>query len=424
MQSPVERQNYPDDEIDLFELFENIWSQKWFIASITAFALTIGAIVALGTTPVYRASAQIQLPLTHTVAPLNSLYGLGNLTPESLTENYLQTLSSNEFKTLFLEIIDDEFRSLISKKSTDDATLFKALSEAIEISVPNREKASATDFATVSFSAKSFQMVGANLTLYVDKADSVLADKIRQNFNISREEELNRLLIQIQALEKAEAQKRLSTIQRLQEKHTIEMAQLQDQLDSRKHAYDMRLKDRIISLEEALAVARTLKIDEPVTLSQLSGLNKGRVEISADIRNQADPLYLRGIRLLSAELKELKNRPENYYPDSQVRELEAKLLEIANNREIEVLSARSSDGDFSDRIVELQGRLIELGSQQFPDHLKFDFVRGAVITDPSPVKPKKALIIALSLVIGGMVGVLAALIRSAIRKRKALMSTQ
>jgi hypothetical protein len=40
-------------------------------------------------------------------------------------------------------------------------------------------------------------------------------------------------------------------------------------------------------------------------------------------------------------------------------------------------------------------------------------------TPGAPIKPKKALILALSVVLGGMLGVFAALIRGAIRKRKA-----
>jgi LPS O-antigen subunit length determinant protein (WzzB/FepE family) len=419
MNTPIEQPNrYPDDEIDLFELVESLWQQKWFIAVITAIALVLGTIFAFVSTPTYKATAQIQRPLPYTVTPLTSLFSLEEITPELLTEFYLQTLASNEYKRAFLDKADNQFKAFLSSSSLED-NLFKGLNSALKISVPDAKRTSFLDSATITLEASSTEMASSNLGTYVQQADTLVVDKLRTNFLNARTEEKGRIEQSIAALEEAESQKRHAQIKRLEEQHTLELTKLQDQLGARKQAFDVRLNDRILNLEEALAIAQTLKITEPVTLSQLSGQNRGRVEISADIRNQTDPLYLRGTRLLKAELDELKKRPEGHYPDNQVRELEAKLIEIANNREAEILAARKNDGDFSDRIISLRGQLVELDSQKFPEQLNFNFVSGGIVTDPAPIKPKKALILALSVVLGGMLGVFAALIRGAIRKRKA-----
>jgi chain length determinant protein (polysaccharide antigen chain regulator) len=50
--------------------------------------------------------------------------------------------------------------------------------------------------------------------------------------------------------------------------------------------------------------------------------------------------------------------------------------------------------------------------------LQLTFTNGVVVADPDPIKPQKAMILALSVVLGGMLGVVIALVRSAVRNRK------
>lgn len=52
------------------------------------------------------------------------------------------------------------------------------------------------------------------------------------------------------------------------------------------------------------------------------------------------------------------------------------------------------------------------------DKLNLVRIDQVAVEPTSPIKPKKSLIVALGIVLGGMLGVFAALIRSMIRKRK------
>ncbi|MFZ8891502.1 MAG: Wzz/FepE/Etk N-terminal domain-containing protein, partial [Pseudomonadales bacterium] len=45
-----------DDEIDLFELVQNLWEDKWLISAITGFAAVTSVIVALALPNIYQAS--------------------------------------------------------------------------------------------------------------------------------------------------------------------------------------------------------------------------------------------------------------------------------------------------------------------------------------------------------------------------------
>ena len=48
---------YPDDEIDLLELFQVLWSGKWLIGAITGFAAVLSVVVALMLPNIYTGSA-------------------------------------------------------------------------------------------------------------------------------------------------------------------------------------------------------------------------------------------------------------------------------------------------------------------------------------------------------------------------------
>ena len=49
-----------DDEIDLFELVQNLWEDKWLISAITGFAAVTSVIVALALPNIYQASALLR----------------------------------------------------------------------------------------------------------------------------------------------------------------------------------------------------------------------------------------------------------------------------------------------------------------------------------------------------------------------------
>ena len=54
---PFLQNPYPDDEIDLKELFMVLWSGKWLIAAVTSLAAAISVVVALSLPNIYTASA-------------------------------------------------------------------------------------------------------------------------------------------------------------------------------------------------------------------------------------------------------------------------------------------------------------------------------------------------------------------------------
>lgn len=88
---------YNDDEIDLFELIESLWQQKWLIVICTLVALAIGGGYAYTTTPTYSLSAQIGA--TTDLKTSIRLTGLWNDTyngEKNFTTPVLAQLAANE----------------------------------------------------------------------------------------------------------------------------------------------------------------------------------------------------------------------------------------------------------------------------------------------------------------------------------------
>jgi len=93
---------------------------------------------------------------------------------------------------------------------------------------------------------------------------------------------------------------------------------------------------------------------------------------------------------------------------------------VAIDAEIKALELRKKNLSLVPGLLDLQQQGAFLKSVSLDESkLQPAIVDMEALPPASPIKPKKALILALSIVLGGMVGVLFVLIRSAVRKRKA-----
>jgi LPS O-antigen subunit length determinant protein (WzzB/FepE family) len=131
-----------------------------------------------------------------------------------------------------------------------------------------------------------------------------------------------------------------------------------------------------------------------------------------EVTNQKIPLYFMGTDALEAERVALARRSNDDFTNSRVAEIGKELRMLEVNREVEVLKSRK-DEDMFLRDVEplwaeearLRGLNIDMSA------LKLVTVDRQAQEPLAPIKPRKPLIIALSLVAGLMLGVLVALIR-------------
>lgn len=146
--------------------------------------------------------------------------------------------------------------------------------------------------------------------------------------------------------------------------------------------------DRIAQLEEALAVANAVGLRDPqVTAARPPSSDSLSPFVDGTL------LYARGAKSLSAELR--------------------------------VLKTRENDDPFISELRDAESRLRMLSSLLPGDLFKFSVHRldGEIVTPIDPVKPRKALTMALALIVGLVSGVALALVAEAVSNARSAVRT-
>lgn len=143
---------------------------------------------------------------------------------------------------------------------------------------------------------------------------------------------------------------------------------------SRETALQQR-QDRIVQLKEALSVADTVGVNAPQVTT-------GRTSSDGALSSYVDGslMYMRGAKAIRAELQ--------------------------------TLESRKSDDPFIPDLRSLQSQLSFLkGIDVKPDNVAVFTLDSSAEVPETPIKPKKALILSVGLVLGGVLGIFIALVR-------------
>jgi len=419
---PMTNQGAPapmNDEIDLFELFESLWKEKVLIVAITFVITLLGGGYAFLAKPTYEVSVKLNPEASEAVQILSGL-SFGDSLKISV-DNYVRFIES----PAFLEALYNQgyFDELFGDKKPDSAeAALRGISGLFEVNKLGDKKQTSIYPYEVLLLVND-PLVGEHLLNQVlSLADNQLSYDARSKYDSLKANRITRLLKQKQTLEAELLAKRNDEITRLEEADQLALRELEEQLKIKTASYFEDLSDRMKSLEEAIAIAKSLNLVEPVALDRLVrknerlGANQVVEVVSA---SKDDPLYMRGTRLLSAELGQLRSRPKDYMPDPEIKKIKDDIEALRLNNQVEILKSRKSDESFNETLQSIRAELAKLQAESFPDSLQFQFANGKAIAGSSPIKPKKLLILALSVVIGGLVGIVVALVNSTRKKRQA-----
>jgi chain length determinant protein (polysaccharide antigen chain regulator) len=168
-------------------------------------------------------------------------------------------------------------------------------------------------------------------------------------------------------------------LQNAQSEIDVRGRNVSQQIETLRESARVRREDRSVQLEEALRVAEAIGLENPPVIAgqmndQLSAIMEGNLT------------YMRGAKALRAEIEGLKRR--------------------------------QSDDPFVPELRELQEQF-NLYSALHIDASRVAVYRldGAIETPDQPIKPKKALILALGAVLGVMLGVFVALVLVLVRRK-------
>ena len=416
--------NFHDDEIDLFELMEGLWQQKWLIVAVTGMSALVALVAVLMMSPTYRAEAFIRAPLSSQIATIAES-GVMELTPLQAVQRVEEELNSLSLRR---RIFDGNVGNLFDEEPASEDELnnafFNRFNPAISVAAPNSgPKVKDEDRRTLSFEHSTPAVAAAILNELSAAAGTAAKANLLEEFRSTASSRLQNLTTQLQQGIANRAVSDQDTIAQLSEQDRLKKLRLEDEIAAVRDMAAKTRKDEIVRLEEALVVAKSLKITEPTNLAvmaQNQSNNAGSVAFTAEISEGEDPIYLKGTRVLGAELAVLKARESDDQQIPELRELEKELHLLKANREIETLKARENFEPFVAGAAALREEISKLEGLLAQDYENVSLMRvdQAAMVPTKPIKPRKSLILAAAVVAGGMLGVLVALIRNAAAARR------
>ena len=356
------RPAYADDEIDLFELIETLWQQKVWIVLFTVIAAVGGGSYAFLATPTYEATVRLLPPSSKDVAELNKLGGV----------KYLDSANANA----------NANANAIMVPGIGSAGAFATTNEILQSSALRRQFLAEADVSSY-FNPENLPLArfwkgySEAIVVSLPGKNSITTDiKVIADDPVVAADFANRYAVMAIDL----ARNRL--ISDFTEQLRQQLAQVEATIGSRRSTFEAEIDMELSKLREARMIAEAVGIEqERDTAVVVDGSERLMVD---ELRR----LYRLGTVAIDAEIKALELRKKNL-------SLVPGLLDLQQQGAF-LKSVSLDESKLQPAIVDMEA-----------------------LPPASPIKPKKALILALSIVLGGMVGVLFVLIRSAVRKRKA-----
>jgi len=345
------RNAYPvySDEIDLVELFRNLWQQKLLIILITLVVTAAAGAYAFLSPPVYEARASVMPPRLSDIASYNlgrSEAMLDQFQVSDIYEVFKTNLLSAALKrTFFRDTYLPELAAEKRAKAQDK--LWKEFNEVLTVKAP--DKKNRPEYYEVMVGYKSPDQAAEWVNHYIDMVVKKTEQDMQDNV-------LSEIETKTQVIER--------------------------QIDALRITAQKRREDRIIRLREALVVAEAVGLDAPQVVA-------GKTSSDGDLAQFIDGnlMYMRGAKAIRAELAVLEKRENDDPFIGELRGLENQL-------------------DFL--------RKIDVN----PDDVSVFTLDSRAEVPETPVKPKKAIILALGMILGGGLGLFAALVRSMVQGRR------
>lgn len=424
--APQLHQSLPSDEIDLFELFGAVWKQKKLVLGCTLLAGLLGVGYAYLAPRVYQVSSVLRPAAINELDALNrsEVY---KLPPADALTKVAAQLDSYETRLGFFRANPALFEAFQQPGRSLEQSFEAFNNDAVRLSLPDPKNPDAlNNYIRLEMQYPSGADGVAILNGFVAYAIAQQRNQVGADLKVIVNNRLNELKGKIDAARANYETGKESKIARLLEADKVKRAQLQDELGALRLQMKTQRTSRLAELDEAIAIARSIGIKHPTTPSAMGAEARpgGGQVMRTEVTNQAIPLYFMGTQALEAERAALARRTNDDFSNTRIAEIGKELRMLDANREVEVLKSRKSEDMFLQDVEPLwaeQARLRSLNIDM--SALKLVTVDRQAQEPSSPIKPKKALVIAVSLVVGLMLGVLMALIWHFVQVRRQTVPT-
>lgn len=410
----VYQQASATDEIDLVELIRALWKQKLLIAGITLAITIVAAAYAFLATPYYETRTYLRPVPRSSLDQLNET-GIYTLTPEDALNRIAGGLSSYDNRLEFFLNNQALFQEIDKRGDSPEQTFAVFNERAFEMLYPDPKK---TDNRSAFVGLELTYPKGMDGATVVNSFVTYVLDLERREIAEDLESLIKNRLASLETNMEAQrasySASKEAKIAALLEEDALKRADLQDELVALREELKTRRTHRIHQLNEAITIAESLGIRTPTSPSAMTAAPRvGTQVIRTEVTNQEAPLYFMGTEALSAERDALASRKSDDFIEPRIAEIQSELAMLEHNREVEIMREREREDLYLTNLAELREEAARLNSIQLDtEHLRLVRLDQPALQSLDPVKPKKAMIIALGFVLGGMLGVFIALVRS------------
>ena len=290
-------QQFEDDTIDLYELWNTLWNKKWLVIAVTVIAALGSVVYALQQPPIYKAEALLLPPKAKDVQSLNvqGVQGVQGVTADGAFAAFKNNLSSRSLQKKFID--EQGLMDILAPDRTPetrDIEILESFAKMIKIEHVKRALENEKGMS-VSMESNDPEFAANLVNDYISFFDT---ETILALSAAAR----NSLAGQIRDIEYTIASKR-------------QMAK-------------QRREDTILRHEEAAVIAGKLGVRDRVDTTNVVQNNQRNISTSST------PLYYRGYRALNAEIKILKNRKSDDPFISGLRDLQ-EILALLSSIKIE-----------------------------------------------------------------------------------------
>jgi len=408
-----------EDEIDLGKLLQMLWKQKVVIVSITTFCLLVAGAYLFLATPVYQVQSVLHPAAMKELDAINRT-GLYTMDAQQALQRVGARLESYDVRLSYYRTHQELFDGIKDESSSLEQSFDVFNKKAFEMLGPDpRKEQMLSPYIGIQLTYPAGVDGVAVVNGLVADAIQLERERISNDVNVLIQNRLSQLELKtITARAKYEAEKE-ARIATLLETNSLKRATLQDELNALREKIKTRRMNRIEELGEAITIAKALGIKKPVTPSAFGengNVAQGNVQ-KTEIINQKIPLYFFGNEVLEAEHDALSKRKSDDFTEPRIAEIQKELRLLEHVREVELLNRRKNEALFFENQADLRQEATRLRN------LKIDVANVELVTidqqavEPmGPIKPRKGLILVLSIFLGLFFGVVVALIRSSVQR--------
>lgn len=415
-------ENKNTDEIDLLDLFRILWQQRVTLM-LTALGVIAAAVVyVVVSTPVYEVQSVLRPPHIRDLDAINAS-GVYKLSPDESLRRVGAALESYETRLDFFRRYPDWFETLREPGHSLEQSFELFNRDAFQILQPDPERdRNLSRYVGIQLRYPESMDGSVIVNELVQHALAEQRQVIAEDIRILVGNRLNDLDRRIAAARAAYDADKQSRIAHLTEADQLRRAQLEDELAALREALHRRRHNRIAQLDEAIIIAEALNIIKPTTPSRMGGdgvqTSQGNV-IHTEVSSRQIPLYFMGAENLRAEREALAARQSDDFTEPRISEIARELKLLEHNRQVEVLQQREEEDLFLKEVAEWSKERARLKSLDLDlEAVQLVNIDRQAVVPTTPVHPRKALILALAVMLGGMAGVMAALIRAMVVRQR------